>query len=51
MLQQAIEAALTDQMLFQFLTQCIGLTNEKAWTALLDFRELRQGSRERVFPS
>lgn len=48
MLMQAIEAAGTDQMLYEFLTKRIGLSDEKASMALLDFRELRQGSRERL---
>ena len=51
MLMQAIEAAGTDQMLYQFLTERIGLAPDAASMALLDFRELRQGSRERVHPS
>lgn len=51
MLQQAIEAAMTDQMLYAFLTGRIGLKPDAASMALLDFRELRQGSRERVNPS
>ena len=51
MLQSAIEAAMSDQMLWQFLTQKIGLKPEQAAGALLDFRELRQGSKERVYPS
>lgn len=51
MFQQAIEAAMTDQMLYQFLTERIGLKPEAASAALLDFRELRQGTQERVHPS
>lgn len=51
MLQGAIEAAVTDQMLHHFLTERVGLSPEKASAALLDFRELRQGSRERVHAS
>lgn len=51
MLQAAIEAAVSDELVFKFLTQRIGLSPEKAAAALLDFRELRQGSRERVYPS
>jgi hypothetical protein len=51
MLQGAIEAATSDQMLFQFLTQTVGLGEDKASRALLDFRELRQGSRGVVHPS
>lgn len=48
MLMQAIEAAGTDQMLYQFLTERIGLSEDKASMALMDFRELRQGTRERL---
>jgi len=51
MLQGAIEAAVTDQMLFQFLTDRVGLSPEAAAAALLDFRELRQGSRGTVYPT
>ena len=51
MLQQAIEAAVSDQLIVQFLTQKIGLDADKANAALVDFREMRQGSRERVHPS
>lgn len=51
MLQGAIEAAATDQMLFAFLTTRIGLSADAAGRALLDFRELRQGSRQVVHPS
>lgn len=39
MLQEAIEAAVSDQL------------SEAAAAALVDFRELRQGSRSRVYPS
>jgi hypothetical protein len=51
MLSQAIEAAVSDTLIWQFLTQKIGLDEDKAAHALLDFRELRQGSREISFPS
>lgn len=51
MLQGAIEAAVTDQMLYQFLTQTVKLSDEAAGRALLDFRELRQGARGVVHPS
>lgn len=50
MLQGAIEAALSDGLIYAFLTQKVGLSDEKASVALLDFRELRQGSRETVYP-
>ena len=51
MLQSAIEAAVSDELVFKFLTTRIGMAPEQAAAALVDFRELRQGSRERVYPS
>jgi hypothetical protein len=50
MLHSAIEAAVTDTLIFKFLTVKIGLPEEAAIAALLDFRELRQGSRSTVYP-
>jgi hypothetical protein len=50
MLHGAIEAAVSDTLIYAFLTTKVGLSEEKASVALLDFRELRQGSRETVFP-
>lgn len=50
MLQGAIEAAVSDTLIYQFLTTKVGLSDEKASMALLDFRELRQGSRQTVYP-
>ena len=50
MLDGAIEAAVSDQLLFAFLTKKVGLSENAAAAALLDFRELRQGSRSTVFP-
>ena len=50
MLSGAIEAAVSDQLLFQFLTERIGLEEDRAGRALLDFRELRQGSKRAVYP-
>lgn len=50
MLDGAIEAAVSDALIFKFLTTKVGLSEEKACAALLDFRELRQGSRGTVFP-
>ena len=47
----AIEAAVSDELIVKFLTTKIGLTDTAAAAALLDFRELRQGSRTVVFPS
>jgi len=51
MLDGAIEAAVSDQLLFTFLTTRVGLSEDKAGAALLDFRELRQGSRAAVYPT
>lgn len=51
MLQGAIEAAVSDELVFAFLTQKLGLDEGRASRALLDFRMLRQGSRSVVFPS
>lgn len=50
MLQQAIEAATSDQMFYTFLTERLGMSPEVASHAMLDFREIRQGSRTTVFP-
>jgi hypothetical protein len=51
MLQGAIEAAVSDQLLYVFLTTKVGLEPAKASAALLDFRELRQGSKGTVYPN
>ena len=50
MLDGAIEAAVSDMLIFKFLTTKVGLSQEAAAAALLDFRELRQGSRSTVYP-
>ena len=50
MLNGAIEAAVSDAFVFKFLTERVGLEANAAAAALLDFREMRQGSRERVHP-
>jgi len=50
MLNGAIEAAISDEFVFRFLTERIGLKPEQAGAALVDFREMRQGSRDRVHP-
>jgi len=50
MLSGAIEAAVSDQLTYLFLTTRVGLSDEQASRALLDFRELRQGSRATVYP-
>jgi phage tail sheath gpL-like len=51
MLHGAIEAAISDELIVKFLTQKVGFDEMKAAQVLLDFRELRQGSRKTVFPS
>lgn len=50
MLGEAIEAAVSDTLIYKFLTEKVGLSEEKAAMALLDFRELRQGTRGILFP-
>ena len=51
MLQGAIEAAISDELLYRFLTEKIGMEPAPASAALVDFRELRQGSRDVVYPT
>lgn len=51
MLQGAIEAAISDELMYRFLTEKIGLEPDRAGAALIDFRELRQGSRDLVHPN
>jgi hypothetical protein len=51
MWHDVIEAAVSDELLVKFLTSKIGLSLPAAAAALQDFRELRQGTRETVFPS
>ncbi len=51
MFHAAIEAAVSDTVVFQFLTQKVGLDDARATMVLQDFRELRQGSRGTVYPS
>jgi hypothetical protein len=50
MLDGAIEAAVSDALLHRFLIDRVGMTAETAARALLDFREMRQGSRSTVYP-
>lgn len=51
MLTTAIEAAISDGLLVRFLTEKIKLREDAAAAALLDFREMRQGSRGVVNPN
>jgi hypothetical protein len=50
MLSGAIEAAISDELMFRFLVEHVGLDEPRAAAALLQFRELRQGSRGAVYP-
>jgi hypothetical protein len=45
---QAIEAAVSDELMYLYLVKNVGLDDDAAGKALLEFRELRQGSRDAV---
>lgn len=49
MLGEAIEAAISDELIYKFFTEKVGFDDQKASAILLDFRELRQGTFETVF--
>ena len=49
MLGEAIEAAISDELIYKFFTGKVGFDDHKASSVLMDFRELRQGSFETVF--
>lgn len=51
MLEGAIEAAISDTLIFKFFTEKVGISEDKASRMLLDFRELRQGTRGVSYPS
>lgn len=51
MLMEAVEASISDELLYKFLIEKIGLPERAALTALMDFREMRQGSKGTVYPS
>lgn len=50
MLHAAIEAAVSDTLIYKFFTEKVGIDGDRAARMLLDFRELRQGSRSTVYP-
>ena len=50
-LNEAIEAAVSDEMFYKFMVERIGMKPNQALAALVDFREIRQGSRESVNPN
>lgn len=45
MITECVEASISDELLIRFLTEKIGLPIEQAGAALMDFREMRQGTR------
>ena len=51
MLGEAIEAAVSDTLIYRFFTEKAGFNDHDASRALLEFRELRQGSTGTVYPS
>jgi hypothetical protein len=51
MLHGVTEAAISDQLMYTFLVKSIGLEPDSAGRALLDFRELRQGTRSTSIPN
>jgi hypothetical protein len=51
MLGEAIEAAVSDQVMFLFFTDRHGLSQQHAAVALREIREIRQGSKSAVFPN
>ena len=46
MLGEAIEAAISDELLYRFLTETIGIDDTAASGAMLYFREFRHGSQK-----
>lgn len=50
MLGEAIEAAISDELLVKFLIEKVGLATDAAVMALRDFRVMRQGTADTVFP-
>lgn len=51
MLLEAIEAAISDTLIFKFMRDVVGMSDEKAAMVVYDFRELRQGTKEAVNPN
>lgn len=49
MLLQAIEAATSDEVTYRFMREKLGASDEQACAALIDYRELRQGTRDTLF--
>ena len=49
MFQEAIEASITDEMIFKFFSETMKLDDMQCTMILADFRELRQGSKDIIF--
>jgi len=49
MLGEAIEAAISDTIIYKFLKDKVKLDEIGAATMLIEFRELRQGSKDAVY--
>jgi|SRR5882762_5404326 len=45
MLHEAIEAAISDELIYKFMVTKVGLDEVRAVNVLADFRELRQGTK------
>jgi hypothetical protein len=50
MLDGAIEAAVSDVLIWKFFTEKMGLDEGRTSQILIDFRELRQGTRSTSWP-
>lgn len=50
MFGEAIEAAVSDTLIYKFMREKVGMDEEKASRILLDFREIRQGTKGVAFP-
>ena len=50
LLHEGIEAAISDELIFKFFTTRMNLPREQAVMVLRDFRVLRQGTEDTVFP-
>lgn len=50
MLSEAIEACISDELIVKFFMNKLNLNQEKAAMVLMDFRELRQGTKKTVYP-
>ncbi len=51
MLHEAVEAAISDAMVYQFMRKEVGLSDEKASMVVHNLREYRQGTMEIVNPN